>query len=119
MIRKIINNKELKDRAPSTWLGKLWARIKRFFGLPRNYVWIGARSNDASTTNKQQATTKLKDTGADRPKNGLSALISNPLHVIKDRQKQSNGQKQNPPTSFHFRQKPINGQKPRHRGRIK
>jgi hypothetical protein len=108
MIKKIINNNELKDRPPSTWLGKLWARIKRFFDIPRNYVWIGARSNDASAASTQNGATKLKGTDADKPKNRLSAILSNPLHVIKGRQKQTNGQKQNPTTTFHFRQKPIN-----------
>jgi hypothetical protein len=113
------NNNELKSRQPSTWLGKLLARIKRFFDLPHNYVWISARSNEASNTNKQQPAPKLKDTSGEKPKNRLGAILSNPLHPAKDRQRQTNGQNQSPNTSFPFRHKPINGQKPRHRGRIK
>lgn len=122
-MRNNLLHNNFKVKSPSTWLGKLIERVKRFFSLP--YNWTSTWSPTANENKSQTEGGGVKFINADANKHteGILPDLPNQSNDIKDSQKQGNRHRQHQDSPFwqSNRQKPVNGaDKPRFRGgRIK
>lgn len=121
MRNKLLQN-DFKVQPPSTWLGKLIERLKRFFTLPYNWTSAWSQTPTANENKNRREDGVVKLTNADNNKlaKGISPGLPNQSNDIKDSQKQANRHRQHHDSLFWqgSRQKPINGtDKPLQRGK--